>query len=151
LTARTTRSPLRSPRKACCESHAGRRADWACYHTDLQVVDDGEGRYGIIGGAVGASFAVLVAEELFASGCTLLVSVTSAGQISGDATPPYFVLIERALRDEGTSYHYLAPSRFAAADPMLLERLEGALAGIGQSIERGATWTTDAPFRETPQ
>jgi Phosphorylase superfamily len=123
--------------------------DWACYHTDLQVVDDGDIFYGIIGGAVGASFAVLVAEELFASGCTLLLSVTSAGEITGDTEPPYFVLVERALRDEGTSYHYVAPSRYAAADPVLLERLEGALAAIGPVIKRGSTWTTDAPFRET--
>ena len=54
---------------------------------------------------------MLVAEELFASGCRLLLSVTSAGQIAPSAAPPYFVLIERALRDEGTSYHYLPPSR----------------------------------------
>ena len=126
-----------------------RDPDWACYHTELQVVGDGEVAYGIIGGAVGASFAVLVAEELFASGCTLLLSVTSAGRISGETEPPYFILIERALRDEGTSYHYAAPTRYAAADPMLLERLEVALAGIGQAIQRGSTWTTDAPFRET--
>lgn len=109
----------------------------------------GEVSYGIIGGAVGASFAVLVAEELFASGCTLLVSVTSAGQITGDTEPPYFVLIERALRDEGTSHHYMPPCRYAAADPVLLERVEGGLAASGSAIERGSTWTTDAPFRET--
>jgi uridine phosphorylase len=137
-------------RHLVASGRAQRDPDWACYHTDLQVVDDGEVSYGIIGGAVGASFAVLVAEELFASGCTLLLSVTSAGQITGETEPPYFVLIERALRDEGTSYHYMAPSRYAAADPMLLERLEGALADIGHAIQRGATWTTDAPFRETP-
>ncbi len=136
-------------RHLVASGRAHRDPDWACYHTDLEVVDDGEISYGIIGGAVGASFAVLVAEELFASGCTLLLSVTSAGQISGDAKPPYFILIERALRDEGTSYHYVAPSRYAAADPLLLEPLEVALAGIGQAVQRGSTWTTDAPFRET--
>ncbi len=92
---------------------------------------------------------MLVAEELFASGCTLLLSVTSAGRISGNAEPPYFILIEKALRDEGTSYHYMPPSRYAAAAPMLLERLEVALADVRQPIERGSTWTTDAPFRET--
>jgi uridine phosphorylase len=136
-------------RHLVASGRAHRDPDWACYHTDLEVVEEGEISYGIIGGAVGASFAVLVAEELFASGCTLLLSVTSAGQVSGDAKPPYFILIERALRDEGTSYHYLAPSRYAAADPWLLERLEFALTGIGQAVQRGSTWTTDAPFRET--
>jgi hypothetical protein len=56
---------------------------WACYHTELLAFDlDGVGEVGIVGCAVGAPFAVLVAEQLFASGCRLLVSVTSAGQVN---------------------------------------------------------------------
>lgn len=123
--------------------------DWACYHTQLHVVDADGLRYGIIGGAVGASFAVLVAEELFASGCEILVSVTSAGQITPLGPPPYFVLIERALRDEGTSYHYLAPKRYVEADSTLIDLVGTALRGAHVVVERGSTWTTDAPFRET--
>jgi hypothetical protein len=42
---------------------------WACYHTELQAFDDGGVEFGIVGHAVGSAFAVLVAEELFASGC----------------------------------------------------------------------------------
>jgi hypothetical protein len=57
-----------------------------------------------------ASFAVLVAEELFASGCRLLVSLTSAGQVVASGPPPYFVIVDRALCDEGTSYHDAAPT-----------------------------------------
>ena len=69
-----------------------------------------------MGCAVGAPFAVLIAEELFASGCRLLISVTSAGQIVPIAKLPYFVVIDRALRDEGTSYHYALPSEYSEAD-----------------------------------
>ena len=54
---------------------------WACYHTQLYNWEHDGIELGIIGCAVGASFAVLVAEELFASGCELLISVTSSGQI----------------------------------------------------------------------
>ncbi len=125
---------------------------WACYHTDLLSFDiDGVGEVGILGCAVGAPFAVLVAEQLFASGCRLLISVTSAGQIADNGPPPYFVLIDRALRDEGTSYHYLPPATFAhAPDAMLLARVEEALCTLpGIAVCRGATWTTDAPYRET--
>ena len=122
---------------------------WACYHTDLQVLEEDGLQLGFVGGAVGASFAVLVAEELFASGCRLLLSVTSAGQVSHLGEPPYFVLIERALRDEGTSYHYLPPSRFSEADHDLAARAAAALHRAGMTIERGSSWTTDAPFRET--
>jgi uridine phosphorylase len=125
---------------------------WACYHTELLAFDlDGIGEVGIVGCAVGAPFAVLVAEQLFASGCRLLVSVTSAGQITPIGPTPYFVLIDRALRDEGTSYHYLPGSTFAEApDVPLLARVEQAGRALpGITLHRGATWTTDAPYRET--
>jgi uridine phosphorylase len=127
---------------------------WACYHTDLYEFDEAGLRLGIIGCAVGASFAVLLAEELFVSGCRLLISMTSAGQIAPPSEhkggpPPYFVVIDRALRDEGTSYHYLPPADFAEADPVLVETAMRGLTALGLPIYRGATWTTDAPFRET--
>ncbi len=128
---------------------ARRSLRWACYHTDLHVFRHGGRRYGIVGGAIGAAFAVLVAEEMFASGCRLLLSVTSAGQITRAQPPPYFVLIERALRDEGTSYHYVGPAEYSEAPRGLLHRVWAGLARLGIRVERGSTWTTDAPFRET--
>jgi uridine phosphorylase len=91
----------------------------------------------------------LVAEEVFASGCKLLVSMTSAGQIRPVAAPPYFVIIDRALRDEGTSYHYLPPSDYSLADQHLVRLAAESLAAEGITGQIGATWTTDAPFRET--
>jgi uridine phosphorylase len=122
---------------------------WPCYHTGLDEFEHGDERFGIVGGAVGAPFAVLVAEQLFASGCRFLLSMTSAGQIVAQGPTPYFILIERALRDEGTSYHYLPPAPFAAADPGLVACVMPAVAGLAPPVYRGASWTTDAPFRET--
>jgi uridine phosphorylase len=125
-------------------------ADWACYHTRLDAFTLAGRSVGIIGHAVGAPFAVLVAEELFASGCELLLSVTSAGQITPAASPPpYFVVIDRALRDEGTSYHYAPPSEYAEAAPKLVAAASAALTGRAIAAITGASWTTDAPFRET--
>jgi uridine phosphorylase len=126
-------------------------AGWPCYHTDLHRVREGDMEFGIVGRAVGASFAVLIAEELFASGCELLVSMTSAGQLVPLRAPPYFILIEKALRDEGTSYHYLPPAEFSHISTPALERLSGAFEHLTAVVERGATWTTDAPFRETAE
>jgi uridine phosphorylase len=126
-------------------------AGWPCYHTELDVFELGGHWVGIIGRVVGAPFAVLVAEELFASGCRLLVSLTSAGQITPCGPPPYFVVIDRALRDEGASYHYAPPSEFAEADPNLVKIAAGALADLGPRCVVGASWTTDAPFRETAE
>ena len=126
-----------------------RDSAWACYHTDLYAFTHEGARFGIIGCAVGASFAVLVAEQLFASGCELLISVTSAGQIARIGDPPYFVLIEKALRDEGTSYHYLPPADFSHISPELLSMLGDVFSHEAVAVYSGATWTTDAPFRET--
>jgi uridine phosphorylase len=121
---------------------------WVCYHTDMWLFDLDGREIGVVGCAVGASFAVLVAEEMFAAGCALLISVTSSGQITPQGAPPYFILIDRALRDEGVSYHYLPPADWSAAPSGLLARLAGAFDG-GPRVLTGATWTTDAPFRET--
>jgi uridine phosphorylase len=98
-----------------------------------------------------APFAVLIAEELFASGCDLLISLTSAGQITPAGTPPYFVVIDRALRDEGTSYHYAAPSEYSEADPQLIAVAARALMDKGVNATIGSSWTTDAPFCETEE
>jgi uridine phosphorylase len=122
---------------------------WACYHTDLHVFSWKGREVGLIANAVGAAFAVLLAEQLFASGCRLLLSVTSAGQIAARLDLPCFVLIDRALRDEGTSYHYMAAADFSAADAPALARLEGAFDALPFRVTKGATWTTDAPYRET--
>lgn len=124
---------------------------WACYHTRLYTFTRDGVEYGIVPHVVGASFAVLVAEELFVSGCQLLISMTSAGQILPVGNPPYFVLIEKALRDEGTSYHYIAPSEYCAINSELLASLAGAFEKNTPQVIQGATWTTDAPFRETPE
>jgi uridine phosphorylase len=128
---------------------AERFEGWPCYHTDLHTFQLGGQRVGIVACVVGASFAVLIAEELFACGCRLLVSLTSAGQILEAGPLPYFVVIDRALRDEGTSYHYAAPSEFADADPRLVEAAARGLKEAGLQVRVGASWTTDAPFRET--
>ncbi len=124
---------------------------WACYHTTLDTFVHQEMEYGVVGRVVGASFAVLVAEELFASGCQVLISITSAGQIALMGQPPYVVLIDKALRDEGTSYHYLPPAPYSFLASEWKEALAEGWDKTTISLKIGASWTTDAPFRETEQ
>ncbi|MFT4945788.1 MAG: uridine phosphorylase [Natronomonas sp.] len=122
---------------------------WPGYHTDLYRFERSGRTYGIVGCAVGAPFAVLVAEQLFAAGCSFLISITSAGQIQPRDDPPYFVLIDRALRDEGTSHHYREPEQYASLDAELRAAVEREHDTVSRPVYTGATWTTDAPFRET--
>jgi uridine phosphorylase len=132
-------------------NNARRHPIWACYHTVLDTFLYEGIEFGVIGRVVGASFAVLVAEELFASGCELLISITSAGQIISLDHPPYVVLIEKALRDEGTSYHYLPPSPYSNLHPQLRKTIYSAWDNTNVPLYIGTSWTTDAPFRETEE
>jgi hypothetical protein len=97
---------------------------WACYHTRMYNFTYEGIEFGIVGNAVGASFAVLVAEEMFACGCELLISMTSAGQIIAKGRPPYFVLIEKALRDES---QYRNSNNAAISKPWFLSPPQGIL------------------------
>ena len=122
---------------------------WACYHTKLYNVNQNDFEFSVLGCGVGSSFAVLIAEQLFVSGCKTLISITSAGVIDSEKIKSKFVLIEEALRDEGTSYHYLPPSETSNINPVLFDRLVSYYRTTDLSIQTGISWTTDAPYRET--
>jgi uridine phosphorylase len=123
--------------------------NWACYHTEMYEYRLGGRVIGIVGNAVGSAFAVLVAEEMFASGCGLLLSLTSAGRISGRPDLPRFLVIFKALRDEGTSDHYVARGSSCLLDSAMLKILSSAVGSSPFPLGLGTSWTTDAPFRET--
>ncbi len=126
-----------------------RHPGWACYRTEMWVTDLHGLSVGVVGLAVGAPFAVLVAEQLSASGAELILSITSAGQIRSLGDPPCFVLITKALRDEGTSHHYLPAADWSYLASSLVEQLAPALRDLSEPVLPGISWTTDAPYRET--
>jgi hypothetical protein len=137
-------------RSLLARGEARLESGWACYHTQPYCFSRGGIDFGIVGCAVGASFAVLIAEEMFASSCKLLISVTSPGQIVPIRPPLYFIIIiiiDRALRDEG-GYHSMPASDYWHADAGLTLALNGAFEKFLVPVLAGATWTTEAPFRE---
>jgi uridine phosphorylase len=131
------------------KGEATKNACWACYHSSLFSFQLGSHKIGIVPCIVGSSYAVLVAEQLFVSGCQLLISVTSAGIISIPDNQKQFALITSAVRDEGTSYHYLPPEKPSELNKLLLQRLRFNNENIGLPYFEATSWTTDAPFRET--
>lgn len=131
-------------------SGRGRRSTgWACYHTRLVVAEIDGRRIGVVPHAVGASFAVLVAEELIASGAEVVLSITSAGRLDPALGAPCFVVIDRALRGDGTSHCDLPPAAAVDAPALLVLPAAAALRAMGEPVVVGTSWTTDAPFRET--
>ena len=118
---------------------------WACYHSNLYTFKIGKLTVGIIPRVVGSSYAVLIAEQLFVSGCKLLISITSAGIIKQLDSNKKFALITRTIRDEGTSYHYLPKNEPSELCQKLLKKLKNN-ENLWAEVK---SWTTDAPYRET--
>lgn len=122
---------------------------WACFHTQMLGLTLGGLSCGVIPRTIGGPYAVLVAEQLLAAGAEVIVGITSAGRVSPSLPLPSIVVADRAVRDEGTSLHYLpADETIATPAPLLAEDLAHALADVG-TVHRGLVWTTDAPYRET--
>jgi uridine phosphorylase len=97
----------------------------------------------------GSPMTVELAEEFAAMGVQCMILMTWGGILQSDLEPGDIVVIDRAIRDEGTSYHYLPPARYVNADAALADELVRAIQSRGGTCARGTTWTTDAPFRET--
>jgi uridine phosphorylase len=122
---------------------------WACYHSTLYRFHISNQSIGIIPCVVGSPYAVLVAEQLFVSGCKLLLSVTSAGVINSSDNTKRFALIKSSIRDEGTSYHYLPAEKPALLNNQLFHLLNKKSGSEDCPYFIGTSWTTDAPYRET--
>lgn len=100
--------------------------------------------FGMIGG-IGAPHATLMFEELIALGTSEFVSIGIAGGLNNFG----LFLCDKAVRDEGTSLHYAQHEMFAYPNALLTKRLEKILERDSVPYTRAATWTTDAPLRET--
>ena len=97
----------------------------------------------------GAPTAVMTLEELAALGVSRFVNLGAAGGLQQDMSVGDIVVCERAIRDEGTSNHYLPEAKYSGSCPDLTERLCEAIERKGIPYRKGTSWTTDAPYRET--
>jgi uridine phosphorylase len=122
---------------------------WACFHTTMFSLELEGVKCGIIGRTIGGPYAVLIAEQLHAAGAGLIIGVTSAGRVAPDLPLPGLVVATAAVRDEGTSYHYLPPGEGATCPAHLTIPIVQELSRAGFAVQAGRVWTTDAPYRET--
>lgn len=111
--------------------------------------DDGGEPVAVVHPGVGAPLAVGFFEELVAMGVRTAVACGGCGAVIPDLALGAVVVPDRALRDEGTSFHYQPASRWIEADPLGVRVAREVLASRGVPHRVGATWTTDAIYRET--
>jgi purine-nucleoside phosphorylase len=98
---------------------------------------------------VGAPLAGGFTDELIALGCRAFIACGGAGTLARDMVVGHIVVPVSAVRDEGTSYHYLPPSREVEASPVAVTAIEATLGRHGLPYVTGKTWTTDGFYRET--
>jgi len=106
-------------------------------------------RIAVVHPGVGAPLAAGFLDELIALGCRDFIACGGCGVLDGDIGLGHVVVPATAVRDEGTSYHYLPPSREVAASPTAVQAIEQALQNHHVPYVVGKTWTTDAIYRET--
>ena len=98
---------------------------------------------------IGAPLAAALLDEVIALGCRKFIACGGAGVLDREIAVGHVVVPTSAVRDEGTSYHYLPPSREVAASAEGTAAIERALQARNVPYVLGKTWTTDAFFRET--
>ena len=103
----------------------------------------------VINPGIGAPLAAVTLEVMIALGCRKFMACGSCGVLKSEIKDGIVIIPASALRDEGTSYHYLPPSRTVEMNPMVVAKLEAVLQKHHVRYETGKTWTTDAIYRET--
>lgn len=108
-----------------------------------------EKRLAVFHPGVGAPLAAGLLEEVIALGCRKFIACGGAGVLDGDLAVGHIIVPTSAVRDEGTSYHYLPPGREVSAHPKGVEKIEEVLQAHQCEYLLSKTWTTDAIYRET--
>jgi len=106
-------------------------------------------RLAVLHPRVGAPIAAAMLELMIALGSRKFIACGGAGVLDSKIAVGHIVVPSSAVRDEGTSYHYLAPSREVAPHPRALAAIEKTLGRNGMDYIVAKTWTTDAILRET--
>jgi len=99
---------------------------------------------------VGAPLAAALLEEVIAFGCRKFMVCGGCGVLEKGIAVGHLIVVSGAIRDEGVSYHYLPPSREVVAHDAAVQALVNTLDSRRVPYRVGKTWTTDAPYRETP-
>ena len=118
-------------------------------HPIYEMAFEGQ-RLAVFHPGLGGPLAAGLLEEVIALGCTKFIACGGCGVLDSTLDLGQVLVPYSAVRDEGTSYHYLPPSREAYASPSAVAAIEAVLTAKSVDYRRVKTWTTDALYRETP-
>jgi len=120
------------------------------YLGDLYVIEDTDGAVGVLGGfGIGGPTTAVMMEELIAGGVEAFLSVGYAGCLREDVAMGEYIVCERAIRDDGTSHHYVEPETYATPTDEFVGAIRTRLREEDDAFHVGPSWTTDAIYQET--
>ncbi len=119
-------------------------------HAVYEIEFEGR-RLAVFHPGVGGPLAAGLLEEVITLGCRKIIACGGAGALDPSIVAGHVVVPTAAVRDEGTSYHYLPPGREVRPSPEAVTAIESALREADVEYVTGRTWTTDAPYRETAE
>jgi hypothetical protein len=133
----------RQDARSVCRLHSemGPASLWEIEHLGV--------RLGVFHPGVGAPLAGALLEQVIARGVRGVIACGAAGALVPELVMGHAVILTGAVRDEGTSFHYLPAGRVVSADPGPAESLADALSAAGVETTRGLSWSMDAIYRET--
>ncbi len=135
-----------------CESHQARMVKaltWEFGATPIYEIELSGQRLAFFHPGVGAPLAAGLLEEVIPLGCRKFIACGGAGVLDREIAVGHLLVPTAAVRDEGTSYHYLPPGREVNASAAGVAAIERTLTRRGRPYRLCKTWTTDAPYRET--
>ncbi|WP_158057480.1 nucleoside phosphorylase [Halorussus halophilus] len=120
------------------------------YYGELYLFDDTDRKVGVLGNfGIGAPTTAMLMDELIVDGVESFLSIGFAGCLDDDIEMGEFIVPSKAIRDEGTSHHYVESEKYARASEDLTEETKALLEDRDESYHVGPSWTTDAIYQET--
>jgi uridine phosphorylase len=114
------------------------------------LIEENKEILGICGGfGIGAPIVAILIEEFNTFGVKLFLSIGTAGSLQKSLRLGSLVICNKAIRDEGTSHHYLKYDKYSYPSEKVLKTLVNVVKDMELEYNIGTTWTTDAPYRET--
>jgi len=127
--------------KPVCKIFMSRLYKGRCDHEDIAVV----------GPMMGAPYAVMILEKLIVLGAQRILFFGWCGSIQPRVGIGDFVIPNGGVSEEGTSSHYPGHDSHPKPSGDLVKAIEESLLRRAVSFQRGAVWSTDAPYRETKE
>lgn len=115
----------------------------------LYEMDINGQRLAVFHPGIGAPLAAGMLEEMIPRGCRKFIACGGCGVLDKAIAVGHVIVPVAAVRDEGTSYHYLPPAREVSPSPQGVAAIETVLKRYQVEYLLAKTWTTDAIYRET--